>query len=93
VCLYEKCLRTLPDFFEQVNAISVMYPRPRILRIWLLFMPYVIVYGADEVETILTSNLNLNKSREYNLLLPWLGRGLLTRFHLTIFVISNILLF
>lgn len=67
------------DWFEQVNAVCIRYQKPRMCRIWLLWKPYVLVYGAEESEVILSSNRHINKSREYKLMEPWMGLGLLTR--------------
>jgi cytochrome P450 len=37
------------------------------------------LYGAEEFEAVLSDKThNLNKSREYDQLKPWLGNGLLT---------------
>ena len=44
---------------------------------WILGFPYLLINGAEEVEPLLRSR-NINKSREYDLLRPWLADGLFT---------------
>lgn len=59
----------------------MMYPEyPRMQNIWLATQPYVMLYGAEVVETVLSSGKHIDKGYEYSMLYPWLGRGLLTRF-------------
>jgi len=40
---------------------------------------WVLIYGAEHLKELCSSNVNLLKSDRYDPLLPWLGRGLLTR--------------
>ncbi|CAG2174833.1 unnamed protein product, partial [Oppiella nova] len=50
-----------------------------IFRAWIgPFQNYVVIFRADTVETILSSNIHIEKSREYKFFQPWLGLGLLT---------------
>ncbi|KAF2352195.1 Cytochrome P450, partial [Trinorchestia longiramus] len=47
-------------------------------RIWLTtFKPYVVLHKASPVETVLSGHKVLTKSKDYDFLMPWLGRGLL----------------
>ena len=41
--------------------------------------PMVLLYHPETVQPILGSNVHLEKSEEYDFLLPWLNRGLLLR--------------
>lgn len=45
---------------------------------WLGLRPFVLLYDADAVEVILSSNTLTDKSAEYSWLKPWLGEGLVT---------------
>ncbi|KAL7646994.1 UNVERIFIED_CONTAM: hypothetical protein RMT77_002251 [Armadillidium vulgare] len=49
-----------------------------ISRIWMMHNPFVLIYGASAVETLLNNSKNLEKGSDYNVLHSWLGRGLLT---------------
>jgi cytochrome P450 len=69
------------EFFDQAGGVCRMFLHPsRMHRIWLMFEPMVILYGAEEAEVILSSNRHLNKSHEYQFLQPWMGLGLLTSY-------------
>ncbi|CAL4137850.1 unnamed protein product, partial [Meganyctiphanes norvegica] len=46
-------------------------------RLWIGHVPYIILYKAQKVEVILNNSTNIDKARDYNLLHPWLGQGLL----------------
>lgn len=52
----------------------------RIARIWLGPLPFVLVYGAEECESVLGSNKMLTKLFHYDFLSPWIGTGLLIRY-------------
>ena len=67
------------DFFSQLVGTCEMFQRPhRLFRIWLLTKPYVVLYGAKEVEKVFTDQSLIDKSDEYRFLHPWLGLALLT---------------
>ena len=56
-----------------------MFMRPhRMYRIWLFTKPYIILYGAVEIEQVFTNQALIDKSDEYRFMHPWLGLGLLT---------------
>ncbi len=58
-----------------------MFVKPvRMCRVWLLMKPYILIYGADEVEAVSTNQTLINKSDEYRFLHDWLGLGLLTAY-------------
>uniref|UniRef100_A0A914X3R9 Uncharacterized protein n=2 Tax=Plectus sambesii TaxID=2011161 RepID=A0A914X3R9_9BILA len=67
------------DFMDQTMGTCMMFPAyPRMQNIWLATEPYVMLYGAEVVEVVLSSGKHIDKGFEYNMLHPWLGRGLLT---------------
>ncbi|XP_058064550.1 cytochrome P450 4c3-like [Anopheles bellator] len=47
-------------------------------RVWAGLKPYVLISKATAVEKILSSGKNIEKGRDYDLLKPWIGSGLLT---------------
>lgn len=49
-----------------------------ISKFWSFFTPVILIYHPDDVETILSSTKHIEKSRLYDILLPWFGTGLLT---------------
>uniref|UniRef100_A0A1I8BEX5 Cytochrome P450 n=1 Tax=Meloidogyne hapla TaxID=6305 RepID=A0A1I8BEX5_MELHA len=73
--------RLNPDeFFEQAQGVAYMFkeqPGLRMARIWLGPLPFVLIYGAEECEPILSSNKVLLKLYQYSFLSAWIGDGLL----------------
>ncbi|CAI2352701.1 unnamed protein product [Caenorhabditis sp. 36 PRJEB53466] len=67
------------EFFEQSQGIAYMMRKgdDRMTRIWLGGLPFVLLYGADEMEAILGSPKMLNKPFLYGFLSAWIGDGLL----------------
>ncbi|CAJ0582832.1 unnamed protein product, partial [Mesorhabditis spiculigera] len=67
------------EFFEQAQGISYMFNQnnDRITRVWISGMPFVVLYGAEEVEAVLGSNKLLHKPIHYSFLSAWIGQGLL----------------
>ena len=49
-----------------------------IYLLWLGTRPLVFVYRAEAVQPLLSSNIHIDKSLEYQYLKPWLGTGLVT---------------
>ncbi|XP_035706447.1 cytochrome P450 4C1 isoform X2 [Folsomia candida] len=45
---------------------------------WLGLNPYLIISNGNDIEKVLSSQQHIEKSWDYDLLVPWLGRGLLT---------------
>ncbi|NP_001165991.1 cytochrome P450 4BW5 [Nasonia vitripennis] len=45
---------------------------------WLGMQPYVNIQKPHHMEVLLTSTVNIKKSSIYNIIIPWLGDGLLT---------------
>lgn len=50
------------------------------VAVWFGPIPSVMVYSPEGAEAILTNSAHLNKGLLYDLLHPWLGQGLLTRY-------------
>ncbi|CAD5226203.1 unnamed protein product [Bursaphelenchus okinawaensis] len=72
--------RFKPDeFFEQVQGLSYMFCslKERIVSVWIGPLPCIMLYGAEECETILGSQKTLTKPFHYHFLTPWIGQGLL----------------
>ncbi|XP_054166695.1 cytochrome P450 4c3-like [Oppia nitens] len=65
-------------FFQALCGLCKIFEKQRIFRFWMAFEPIVVFYKPETVETILSSNTVLTKARQYDLLSPWLGYGLLT---------------
>uniref|UniRef100_A0A914HH46 Cytochrome P450 monooxygenase n=1 Tax=Globodera rostochiensis TaxID=31243 RepID=A0A914HH46_GLORO len=73
-------IRLNPDeFFEQAQGIAYMFNERncRIARAWLGPIPFVFLFGAEEVEPVLNSNKMLTKMFHYSFLSAWIGEGLL----------------
>ncbi|XP_007524588.1 cytochrome P450 4V2-like [Erinaceus europaeus] len=66
------------EFFHQLLYYGEMYRCKPLIKFWLGSVPMVAIYKAENVETILTSSKQIDKSNMYNFLKPWLGLGLLT---------------
>ncbi|XP_072761631.1 cytochrome P450 4C1-like [Anoplolepis gracilipes] len=49
-----------------------------IFKVWGIFIPVVSIRHPDDLETILSNMKHIEKSLGYDMLHPWLGRGLLT---------------
>lgn len=75
---------TKPDvegFVDQIMGVANLFPdAPRMVTFWAGTIPSVMVYSADLVGAIAANSSHLNKGIFYDLLKPWLGCGLLTRF-------------
>ncbi|KAJ0050634.1 hypothetical protein NL108_004979, partial [Boleophthalmus pectinirostris] len=65
-------------FFKQVVELSKEKFTLPMYKIWIGTVPFVILYHADTVETILNNAIHMDKAHAYNFLHPWLGTGLLT---------------
>lgn len=48
-----------------------------LMRIWLAQNPYIFTFHPEIVEPVLNSSKHITKSFDYELFVPWLGRGLL----------------
>ncbi|XP_004610396.1 cytochrome P450 4V2 [Sorex araneus] len=66
------------EFFQQLIFYTEEYRQTPLLKLWLGPVPVLALYNAENVETILTSSKQIDKSFMYKFLEPWLGLGLLT---------------
>lgn len=66
------------EFFHQLAHSAEIYRQEPLIKLWLGPVPMVALYRAENVETILTSSRQIDKSYMYKFLEPWLGLGLLT---------------
>ncbi|KAH9516231.1 Cytochrome P450 4V2 [Dermatophagoides farinae] len=71
----------LQQIFNLLVGITKIYQQEGegFMRLWVgPTQPVVIIFNAECAEGILTSNSNIDKSREYDFAIPWLGLGLFT---------------
>lgn len=69
------------EIFNLLVGITKIYQQEGegFMRLWVgPTQPVVIIFNAECAEGILTSNSNIDKSREYDFAIPWLGLGLFT---------------
>ncbi|XP_077000434.1 cytochrome P450 4V2 isoform X2 [Tamandua tetradactyla] len=66
------------EFFQQIIYYSEEFRHMPLLKLWIGPVPMVALYHAENVEVILTSSKQIDKSSMYQFLEPWLGLGLLT---------------
>ncbi|KHN83257.1 Cytochrome P450 4V2 [Toxocara canis] len=67
------------EFFEQAQGLGYMLEKDgsRMARIWFSGWPWMLLYGAEECESVLGSNRTLTKPFQYSFLSAWIGKGLL----------------
>lgn len=69
------------EIFNTFVGITKIYQQNNegFMRFWIgPTQPVVVVFDAECAEGILTSNANIDKSKEYDFAIPWLGLGLFT---------------
>lgn len=66
------------DFFQQLIQYTEEFRHLPLIKLWIGPVPLVALYKAENVEVILTSSKQIDKSFLYKFLQPWLGLGLLT---------------
>ncbi|XP_040821879.1 cytochrome P450 4V2 [Ochotona curzoniae] len=66
------------EFFQQLIQYTEECRHLPLLKLWVGPIPMVALYNAENVEVILTSSKQIDKSSMYKFLEPWLGLGLLT---------------
>ncbi|KAF7495480.1 Cytochrome P450 4V2 [Sarcoptes scabiei] len=72
--LYE--LMNINDYyFQWLQGCSKIFDKS--FLIWLTYKPMLIIHTADSAETVLNSNVVIEKSDEYRMMRPWLKGGLL----------------
>lgn len=70
----------IEGFVDQIMGMAQLYPHyPRMVLFWIGPVHQLMIYSAELAETIFTNPINLNKGMFYDMLVPWLGQGLLTR--------------
>ncbi|XP_029292888.1 cytochrome P450 4V8 [Cottoperca gobio] len=66
------------DFFAQIEDFTREFSDAPLFTLWIGPVPFVILFHAETVETILSNAVHMEKACLYNFLHPWLGTGLLT---------------
>ncbi|KAG7486616.1 cytochrome P450 4V2 [Solea senegalensis] len=66
------------DFFRQIEEITRMFYDAPLFKLWIGPVPFLILFHAETVETLLNNSIHMDKAYAYNFLHPWLGTGLLT---------------
>uniref|UniRef100_A0A3Q3VRL8 aromatase n=1 Tax=Mola mola TaxID=94237 RepID=A0A3Q3VRL8_MOLML len=66
------------DFFRQIEDYIREYCDAPLFKLWVGPVPFVVLFHAETVETVLTNAVHMEKSYPYSFLHPWLGTGLLT---------------
>ncbi|KAL3200348.1 hypothetical protein MRX96_013297, partial [Rhipicephalus microplus] len=64
--------------FQVAFGFSRIYKNHGMFRFYDATHPVLVLFKAEAVEELLTSNTVLKKGHEYELIKPWLGTGLLT---------------
>ncbi|GFU26999.1 uncharacterized protein NPIL_115731 [Nephila pilipes] len=54
--------------------------KEKIFCLYVLFKPFVIFHKPETAEIVLSSTKLIDKSKEYELLSPWMGKGLFVGF-------------
>ncbi|KFO35136.1 Cytochrome P450 4V2 [Fukomys damarensis] len=67
------------EFFQQLMQYTEEFRHMPLLKLWIGPVPMIVLYHAENVEVILTSSKQIDKSYVYKFMEPWLGLGLLTR--------------
>ncbi|GBN50704.1 hypothetical protein AVEN_170794-1 [Araneus ventricosus] len=65
-------------FFQTLIGLCHLYGKDGLFGGHLLFKPAVFFYKAEAVQAVLGNTENIEKSREYRFMRPWLGTGLTT---------------
>uniref|UniRef100_A0A4W6EVM8 aromatase n=1 Tax=Lates calcarifer TaxID=8187 RepID=A0A4W6EVM8_LATCA len=66
------------DFFRQIEDFTREFFDAPLFKLWVGPLPFVVLFHAETVETVLTNPVHMDKAYSYNFLHPWLGTGLLT---------------
>ncbi|GFT96043.1 cytochrome P450 4c3 [Nephila pilipes] len=79
--IYKQSQPDVPPFcliLQAVFGYCRVVIKEKIFYLYLLFKPFVFFYKPETVEVVLSSKTLIDKSKEYDLLSQWLGKGLLT---------------
>ncbi|XP_045904160.1 cytochrome P450 4V2 [Micropterus dolomieu] len=66
------------EFFRQIQDYTREFRDAPLLKLWIGPIPFVVLFHAETVETVLTNPVHMEKAYAYKFLHPWLGTGLLT---------------
>uniref|UniRef100_A0A8K9XRV5 aromatase n=1 Tax=Oncorhynchus mykiss TaxID=8022 RepID=A0A8K9XRV5_ONCMY len=66
------------DFFRQVIGYTEQFRDSPLLKIWIGPVPFLVLFHAETIETVLNNPVHMDKAYAYKFLHPWLGTGLLT---------------
>uniref|UniRef100_A0A3B4CQU8 Cytochrome P-450AROM n=1 Tax=Pygocentrus nattereri TaxID=42514 RepID=A0A3B4CQU8_PYGNA len=66
------------DFFCQLVGYTKEFQNSSLLKVWIGPIPFLVLYHAETVETVLNNPVHMDKAYAYKFLHPWLGTGLLT---------------
>uniref|UniRef100_A0A8C7FN62 Cytochrome P450 4V2 n=1 Tax=Oncorhynchus kisutch TaxID=8019 RepID=A0A8C7FN62_ONCKI len=71
-------LSLVSDFFRQVIGYTEQFRDSPLLKIWIGPVPFLVLFHAETIETVLNNPVHMDKAYAYKFLHPWLGTGLLT---------------
>uniref|UniRef100_A0A8D0CDS3 Cytochrome P450 4V2 n=1 Tax=Scleropages formosus TaxID=113540 RepID=A0A8D0CDS3_SCLFO len=66
------------EFFNQVIEGTNEFRHLPLAKVWVGPMPFVVLFHAETIETVLNNPRHMDKAYSYKFLHPWLGTGLLT---------------
>ncbi|XP_030644132.1 cytochrome P450 4V8 [Chanos chanos] len=66
------------DFFRQLVGYTNEFRNSPLLKVWIGPIPFLILFHAETIETVLNNPVHMDKAFAYKFLHPWLGTGLLT---------------
>ncbi|KAG5285715.1 hypothetical protein AALO_G00006590 [Alosa alosa] len=66
------------DFFCQLVGYTVQFRDTPLLKVWIGPVPFLLLFHAETIETVLNNPVHMDKAYAYKFLHPWLGTGLLT---------------
>ena len=73
-------------FVDQVMGMANIYPDEGMVVFWGGPLPILMIFAPEYLEPIFVNSKHFNKPFLYDMLVPWLGYGLLTRFVILIFI-------
>ena len=68
------------EFLIQMRGLLEQCRSNKIFKLKLFEDPRIFLFTGSEVEKVLGQSKHNDKSKEYEVLHPWLGMGLLTRY-------------
>ncbi|KAH9520012.1 Cytochrome P450 4V2 [Bulinus truncatus] len=70
-------MKTGHEWYLQIFNFVFQVREYGVFRIWLAYKPVIGVFKPEYIEKILSSTKHIDKASEYDVLVPWLGTGLL----------------